>query len=245
LQAYEKLRAKHPDALLLIAPRVPTRGVEVLALCPRGTEQRSTDATALPGDPDALLRWQTALAGRPVWLAASTHPGEEALALQAHETLRAQHPDALLLIAPRVPTRGAEAVALCPPGTTQRSADPSTLPGAGASVYLADTIGELGLWYRLAPLALVGGSIAEVGGHNPHEPLALGCAVLHGPNVWNFSESYAALDAQGLSRLITNAGDLAAAVLAHWQNAQPRAPYRPRDPKTEAMVESLAARLQH
>ena len=198
----------------------------------------------LPCDPDVLLRWQAALAGRPVWLAASTHPVEEALALQAHEALRAQHPDALLLIAPRVPTRGTEALALCPEGTLQRSADPSTPPGAGASVYLADTIGELGLWYRLAPVALVGGSIAEVGGHNPHEPLALGCAVLHGPNVWNFSESYADLDAQGLSRPITRADDLAVAVRAHWQNAHPRTPHRPHDPKIEAMVEQLDALLK-
>lgn len=198
----------------------------------------------LPCDPDALLRWQTTLAGRPVWLAASTHPGEEALALQAHEALRAQHPDALLLIAPRVPTRGAEALALCPKGTLQRSADPSTPPGADASVYLADTIGELGLWYRLAPVALVGGSVAEVGGHNPHEPLALGCAVLHGPNVWNFSESYAELDAQGLSHPIGNADELAEAVQAHWRSAQTRTPHRPRDPKIEAMVKQLDALLR-
>lgn len=198
----------------------------------------------LPCDAAVLERWQTALAGRPVWLAASTHPGEEALALQAHEQLRAQHPDALLIIAPRVPTRGTEALALCPEGTPQRSADPSTPPAAGASVYLADTIGELGLWYRLAPVALVGGSIAEVGGHNPHEPLALGCAVLHGPNVWNFSESYAELDALGLSRPITHADELAVAVRAHWQNAHPRTPHRPHDPKIEAMVERLDALLK-
>jgi 3-deoxy-D-manno-octulosonic-acid transferase len=199
----------------------------------------------LPCDADALGHWQATLAGRPVWLAASSHPDEEALALQAHEWLRAQHPDALLLIAPRVPTRGAEVLALCPQGTLQRNADPATLPGAQASVYLADTIGELGLWYRLAPVALVGGSVAEVGGHNPHEPLALGCAVLHGPNVWNFSESYAELDAQGLSRPIGNANELAAAVQAIWQNARPRTPHRPRDPKIEAMVEQLDTLLQN
>lgn len=198
----------------------------------------------LPCDPDALLRWQTTLAGRPVWLAASTHPGEERLAQQAHQKLRERYPDALLLIAPRVPTRGDEVRALCPEGTLQRSADTAALPGIHASAYLADTIGELGLWYRLAPVALVGGSIAEVGGHNPHEPLALGCAVLHGPNVWNFSESYAELDAQGLSRPIGNADDLAAAVLAHWQNAHPRTPHRQRDPKIEAMVEQLDALLK-
>jgi 3-deoxy-D-manno-octulosonic-acid transferase len=199
----------------------------------------------LPCDSDALLLWQTALAGRPLWLAASTHPSEETLALQAHEKLREHHPDALLLIAPRVPTRGAEALAQCPEGTLQRSADPTTPPSAGASVYLADTIGELGLWYRLAPIALVGGSIAEIGGHNPHEPLALGCAVLHGPNVWNFSESYAELDAQGLSRPIRSAADLAASVLAHWQNAHPRTIHRPSDPKIEAMVEQLDALLKY
>ena len=197
----------------------------------------------LPCDADALLRWQTALAGRPVWLAASSHPGEEALALQAHARLRVRHPDAVLLIVPRVPTRGVDVLALCPASTLQRSADASTLPGASASVYLADTIGELGLWYRLAPVALVGGSIAAVGGHNPHEPLALGCAVLHGPNVWNFSESYAELDAQGLSRPITGADDLATAVQAQWQNPAPRKPCQPRDAKIEAMVDDLISAL--
>ncbi|MGI9217696.1 MAG: 3-deoxy-D-manno-octulosonic acid transferase [Hydrogenophaga sp.] len=209
----------------------------------RVTGTIKTLSPPLPCDADALLRWQTALAGRPVWLAASTHPGEEALALQAHEALRAQHQDALLLIAPRVPTRGAEVLALCPESTLQRSTDPSTLPGADSCVYLADTIGELGLWYRLAPVALVGGSMAEVGGHNPHEPLALGCTVLHGPNVRNFSESYAELSAQGLSRTVTSADELAAAVQAIWQKAQPRTPHRPRDPKIEAMVEQLDALL--
>lgn len=197
----------------------------------------------LPCDPDQLLRWQSAMSGRPLWLAASTHPADEALALQAHAQLREQHPDALLIMAPRVPTRGAEVLALCPEGTLQRSAAPSSMPSASAAVYLADTIGELGLWYRLAPVALVGGSLAEVGGHNPHEPLALGCAVLHGPNVWNFSESYAELDAQGLSRPIGNADELAAAVQANWQNAQARTPHRPRDPKIEAMVAQLDALL--
>lgn len=198
----------------------------------------------LPCDAEALQRWQAALTGRPVWLAASTHPGEEALVLQAHTRLRDEHPHALLLIAPRVPTRGAEVQALCPAGTGLRSADAGRLPGAEASVYLADTIGELGLWYRLAPVALVGGSVAEVGGHNPHEPLALGCAVLHGPNVWNFSESYAELDAQGLSHPIGNADELAEAVQANWWSARTRTPHRPRDPKIEAMVEQLDALLR-
>lgn len=213
--------------------------------CVAVTGTIKTLSPPLPCDADALHRWQAALAGGPVWLVASSHPGEEALALLAHARLREQHPNALLLIAPRTPTQGAEVLALCPAGTLQRSADANRLPGADASVYLADTIGELGLWYRLAPVALVGGSIAEVGGHNPHEPLALGCAVLHGPNVWNFSESYADLDAQGLSRPIGNADELAAAVLANWQTAQARTPHRLLDPKIEAMVEQLDTLLQN
>jgi 3-deoxy-D-manno-octulosonic-acid transferase len=110
-------------------------------------------------------------------------------------------------------------------------------------VYLADTIGELGLWYRLAPVALVGGSLAEVGGHNPHEPLALGCAVLHGPKVWNFSESYAALDEQGLSRLITDATQLANAVQAAWSSPMPREERRPSDPQAAHLLQRLQTHL--
>jgi 3-deoxy-D-manno-octulosonic-acid transferase len=110
-------------------------------------------------------------------------------------------------------------------------------------VYLADTIGELGLWYRLAPVALVGGSWAEVGGHNPHEPLALGCAVLHGPRVWNFSESYATLDAQALSRPINDANELADAVQAVWSAPAPRGDRRPPDPQADRMLQRLQAHL--
>jgi 3-deoxy-D-manno-octulosonic-acid transferase len=155
--------------------------------------------------------------------------------------LRQREPDALLLIAPRVPTRGAEVAALCPPGTPQRSRG-QALP-TGAPVYLADSIGEMGLWYRLVSVALVGGSVASVGGHNPHEPLALGCGVLHGPNVWNFSESYAALDSQGLSQRIADAAQLAAAVQAAWASPLLRGDRRPPDPQAEHLLERLLAKL--
>lgn len=196
-------------------------------------------------DTAALAAWQHALAQRPVWLLASSHPGEEALALAAHALLRQQHPNALLLLAPRAPARGPEVAALCAPSGLLRSA--SALPSAPhsaphstshsptlsaphsahtlaqalahTSVYVADTIGEMGLWYRLARVAMLGGSWASVGGHNPHEPHALGCAVLHGPHVWNFAESYAALDAQGASRLCTDAEDIAQQVGQAWASA--------------------------
>lgn len=220
------------------------RGLEALGARPGSISVTGTIKTMSPApacDAAELARWQRALGARQVWLLASSHPGEETLALAAHTELRQREHDALLIIAPRVPTRGAELAALCPPATPRRSAG-ARLP-TDAPVYLADTIGEMGLWYRLAPVALVGGSVAAVGGHNPHEPLALGCAVLHGPNVWNFSESYVALDALDLSQPITGAAQLAAAVQAAWASPLPRGDRRPPDPDAEPMFERLLARL--
>ena len=166
-----------------------------------------------------LNTWQNTLGSRPVWLLASSHPDEEELALRAHALLRLQHhPNALLLIAPRAPARGAEVVRFCPNATLLRSAS-KALPLDSDAVYVADTIGEMGLWYRLAPVAMMGGSWAPVGGHNPHEPVALDCVVVHGPHVGNFTESYHDLDAQGLSQLAVDAQAIAQAVSAIW--AQP------------------------
>lgn len=221
-------------------PGLATLGASAESITVSGTIK--TLSPPLGHDAAELARWQRALGPRPIWLLASSHPGEEALALRAHEALRQHEPDALLIIVPRVPTRGTEVVALCTPGTPQRS------QGAGlpttAPVYLADTIGELGLWYRLAPVALVGGSLAPVGGHNPHEPLALGCAVLHGPNVGNFSESYTALDASGLSQPVADAAQLAIAVKAAWASPMTRGDRRPKDAGAEALLTRLMSHLR-
>ncbi|MGE0097374.1 MAG: 3-deoxy-D-manno-octulosonic acid transferase [Hydrogenophaga sp.] len=184
---------------------------------------------ALGCDVDELAAWREALQVRPVWLLASSHPGEEALALQAHGRLRALQPEALLLIAPRAPSRGAEVAALA--GDAPLRSLGAQLP-TNAGVYVADSIGEMGLWYRLAPIALVGGSFAPVGGHNPHEPLALGCAVLHGPDVWNFSESYERLDGLGQSLLVRDVDEIVQAVVAAWST--------PRDPEAAALVDPQA-----
>ena len=184
---------------------------------------------ALGCDVDELAAWREALGTRSVWLLASSHPGEEALALQAHERLREQMPDALLLIAPRAPARGGEVASLA--GDAPLRSAGAQLP-TNASVYVADSIGEMGLWYRLAPIALVGGSFAPVGGHNPHEPLALGCAVLHGPNVRNFSESYERLDGLGQSSLVRGVDDVVRGVTSAWST--------PRDPDAAALVDPQA-----
>lgn len=195
---------------------------------------------ALGCDVDELAAWREALRARPVWLLASSHPGEEALALQAHARLREQLPDALLLIAPRAPARGGEVAALA--GDAPLRSAGALLP-TSASVYVADSIGEMGLWYRLAPIALVGGSFAPVGGHNPHEPLALGCAVLHGPNVWNFSESYERLDALGQSSLVGNGDEVVRGVTAAWSTPHDSDAAALVDPQAEAVITRVLSHL--
>jgi 3-deoxy-D-manno-octulosonic-acid transferase len=195
---------------------------------------------ALGCDVDELAAWREAVGTRRVWLLASSHPGEESLALQAHARLREQQPDALLLIAPRAPARGAEVAALA--GDAPLRSAGAQLP-TNAGVYVADSIGEMGLWYRLAPIALVGGSFAPVGGHNPHEPLALGCAVLHGPNVWNFSESYERLDSLGQSSLVQGADDVVRSVTAAWATQRATEAAAMVDPQAEAVITRVLSHL--
>ena len=196
-------------------------------------------------DVDDLETWQQALAGRPVWLLASSHPGEEELALAAHARLCEQHAGALLVIAPRAPARGQEVAALVSAALLKdvplRSAGAHL--ATEAAVYIADTIGEMGLWYRLAPVALVGGSFASVGGHNPHEPLALGCAVLHGPNVWNFAESYERLDSLRQATPVNSEADVAFEVAAVWGATRPVHTTALVDEQAEAVIDRVQALL--
>ena len=170
-------------------------------------------APPLPVDAAELDRLRALLAGRPVWLAASTHPGEEALALAVHRAVAARHPGLLTILAPRHPERGAAIAAeTAPLPVTRRALGEAPPPGQG--VWLVDTLGELGLWYRLAPVAFVGRSLLPPGGgQNPLEPARLGCAIAVGPHTGNFQEPVALLraagalvevaDAPGLARFVT------------------------------------------
>lgn len=213
LRRYDTLWAQNEDsARALVALGAPAARVRISATV-------KTLARPLPCDEAELGLWRAHVSHRPVWLGASTHPGEEALLLAAHEGLRRTHPQALLILAPRLPARGAEVAGLAAGAATQRRGAGQTVDDATA-VYVADTIGEMGLWYRLAPVAFVGGSVAPVGGHNPFEPLALGCAVLHGPRVHHFAESYQALDAQGLARRADDPAAIEAAVAAAWKTGR-------------------------
>ncbi len=171
-------------------------------------------APPLACDAAELGRLRAALAGRRVWAAVSTHAGDEGAAFPAHLSVLAQAPGACLIVAPRLPARVDE-IARVAQGfglaLARRSAGQGldALPEGG--VYLADTFGETGLWYRLAPVALVGGGFG-IGGHNPWEAAALGCAVLHGPDVANFAPDYVAFHTAGAARAVPDAAALAVAL---------------------------------
>ncbi|MCV6596103.1 MAG: 3-deoxy-D-manno-octulosonic acid transferase, partial [Mangrovicoccus sp.] len=166
-----------------------------------------------PCDENARNALSKSIAGRPVWLAASTHPGEEELVLQAHAQAALHTPTLLLVLAPRHPERGDEVEALIQQAGLRcdRRSKGAEL-SRDTQVYLADTLGEMGLWYRLCPVSFVGGSLVKIGGHNPFEPAALGSAILHGPHVYNFQDVYARLVSANASVEIHDAQGLAAAV---------------------------------
>jgi 3-deoxy-D-manno-octulosonic-acid transferase len=168
------------------------------------------DVAPLAADAAELGRLRSMLGGRPVWVAASTHDGEEAVVADAHLRLVADHPDAVTIVVPRHPDRGA-AVAAMLAGRGIATARRSQGEGMdrATAVYVADTLGELGLFYRLAPVAFLGGSLIPHGGQNPIEPARLGAAVLHGPHVGNFADVYAALDRDGIATPVADAGELA------------------------------------
>jgi 3-deoxy-D-manno-octulosonic-acid transferase len=167
------------------------------------------DAPPLPADPEKLTQLKQAIGNRPVLLAASTHAGEAETLLPAHDKLRRLHPRLLTIIAPRHPERGGDIAMLC--GTravVQRSH--GGLPDENTAVYVADTLGELGLFYRLTPFAFVGGSLAPHGGQNPLEAARLECAVMAGPHTRNFRPAYDAIFAAQGAGLVSSAGEVAA-----------------------------------
>jgi len=159
-------------------------------------------APPLPVDAAELRRLREILARRPVWLAASTHPGEEALILDVHRILVAHHPGLLTIVAPRHPERG---VGIPAAAYRSRGDDP---PAEG--VWVADTLGELGLLYRLAGLAFVGRSLLPPGGgQNPLEPARLGCAIAVGPHTANFTDHVSMLHAAGGLSVVRDVPELA------------------------------------
>jgi len=159
------------------------------------------DVPAPPADANKLERLMAMTRGRPVVVAASTHPGEEEILTETHRTLAGYFPGLLTVIVPRHPDRG-EAIArmIAASGLNPALRSHEDLPTATTDIYVADTMGELGLFYRLAPIVFMGGSLVEHGGQNPIEAIKLGASIVHGPHVFNFTDVYEALDAAGGAR---------------------------------------------
>ena len=156
------------------------------------TGSLKADAQPLPADAGKLAALERAIGARPVLLAASTHPGEDETVLPAHDVLRHDYPDLLTIIVPRHPERGAEIAMLCGARPNLRRSTGAN-PMAGTAIYIADTLGELGLFFRVAPFAFIGGSLVPHGGHNPLEPARLHRAVMTGPHTFNFADAYDAI----------------------------------------------------
>ncbi|TCH96722.1 3-deoxy-D-manno-octulosonic acid transferase [Roseococcus sp. SYP-B2431] len=204
----------------LIVPRSAEDAARLTALgarrlAPAGDLKLAADP--LPADPGKLAELRAAIGARPVLLAASTHPGEEELVLAAARELAPRVPDLLTIIVPRHPERGSEIAAAA--GAPRRGAG---LPPGEGPAYIADTLGELGLFYRLASVALVGGSLIRHGGQNPLEAARLGCPMILGPHMENFADATAALLAAGGARQLPDAAALAGVVadmLSHPERA--------------------------
>jgi 3-deoxy-D-manno-octulosonic-acid transferase len=170
------------------------------------------DVPAPPAEPTALAVLKAAIGTRALLAAASTHPGEDEHVIAAHRAVRERYPNLLTVIAPRHPERGAQIAQLAhAAGFSCALRSQGALPSDDIDIYIADTLGELGLLYRLAPAVFLGGSLIQHGGQNPIEPAKLGAAVLHGPHVWNFAEIYQALDGAGGALRVNDAGALTAA----------------------------------
>ena len=169
-------------------------------------------AAPLPVNNADYKRMRDSIGARPCWLFASTHDGEEDLAAQVHTSLRDKYPDLLTMIVPRHPERR-EAIARSLKGYDinyrLRSAAHKT-PQEDTDVYVADTLGELGLFYKLAPIAVIGRSFSRDGGggHNPVEAAHFDCAIVHGPNIQNLSQIYHMMEKADATLPVHNALDL-------------------------------------
>jgi len=174
------------------------------------------DVPAPPVDPANLRALSAMIGPRVVIAASSTHADEESIVISAHRRLRAKCPTLLTLIAPRHPARGAGIAEMATAaGLSVALRSRGDQPKPDVDIYIADTLGELGLIYRLAPVVFMGGSLASRGGQNPIEAIRLGAAILHGPHVWNFAEIYAALDAAHGAERVADEEELTAR-LAAW-----------------------------
>jgi len=167
----------------------------------------------LPAGGADLSAFQRQVGARPIWLAASTHDGEEDAVMTAHIEARTRLVDLLTIVVPRHPDRGNEVAAIAEKrGLTVAQRTKAEPIQQGTDIYLADTLGELGLFYRVAPLVFVGGSLVDAGGHNLIEPIQLGGAVVCGPHLANMAEVAEDLTHANALRTVSDGHRLGSAV---------------------------------
>jgi 3-deoxy-D-manno-octulosonic-acid transferase len=170
------------------------------------------DTPPPPVDEVELERLEAALDGRPLLVAACTHEGEEAIVADAHVALRGRFPELVSIIAPRHPERGADiAEMLRTRGLSVARRALGELPGRACEVYVADTLGELGTLYKLASVAFVGGSLVDIGGHNPIEAVRYGAVVITGPHWHKQADTYPPLFQHKAALVVHSAPELAEA----------------------------------
>ena len=181
------------------------------------------DAPPPSADPDALAILQQALGKRPVWIATNTHEGEEEAAAQAHLSLSETRPGLLTIIVLRHPARGPQVAEMISGlGLTVATRSSGAVPTPDTQIYLVDTLGEVGLFYRLSNLVFIGGTFADMGGHNPFEAARLGCALVAGPSEFNFQEAYASLEKGGGMLRVSNDEALTQSIAALLDNDEKR-----------------------
>ncbi len=204
------------DLLLVQSPEILGRytelGVKEDKLVVTG--QIKQEAKPLPFDQEQLNELKNYFRSKQIWIAASTHEGEEEIIAKAHKLLLNRlGNNTLLIIAPRYPDRGKEIKKLLNSlGLNSTLRSEGILPGEKDQVYIADTIGELGLWYKLAKACFVGGSLIQSGGHNPYEPALLGCPIIHGKFYENFVEPYNRLAELGGAQVVSTSEELSNAI---------------------------------
>lgn len=206
-----------------------------------GDLKADAPAPAISGD--ALAAFRSAAQGRPIWAAVSTHPDDEPQVIAAHQQLLKARPDTLLLWLPRHPDR---ATALCAGAAAHFRIARRSLGDAvtaDTQVLVADTLGEAGAAFTVAPVVFLGGSFGEEGGHNPYEAAKLGAFTLSGPRIANFQTAYARLSAEGYAHIVTDSTALADALQARFNGAH-KAPWEAGS-KDEQPTANTFAQLQN
>lgn len=237
-QRYPSLGKRVMESFSLVLPQSKHDAVRFEALGAKQVRYLGNikfDSPPLPADPQKLEALQSAIGQRPVWLTASTHAPEEDIAGHTHLALKKQYPDLLTLIVPRHPNRASDiAGSLRTMGlqvSTRSLDEPIT---ATTDIYLADTMGELGIFYRLAPIVFIGGSLIPHGGQNPLEAARLNCAILYGPHMENFLEIKRELEEAQASLCVEGEQALAPALAGLLANPQ----------KQQALTEAASLLVQ-